>query len=482
MSHTRRHFLQQQAFGLSGIALAWLMKQDGLLAAPPKPTLERPTYDMRPKLPAHPPQAKAMISMFMQGGPSHHDLFDPKPELQKRHLESFPGDIKYDNAAEASAKLFASPWKFSKHGQCGMDLSELLPNLGGVADDICLIRSMHTGVNNHGQSINALNTGRTTGGRPALGSWMTYGLGNESENLPAFVVLTDPGGLPVLGVENWQSGFLPSLYQGTVVRPQEPRILNLDPPPEFAGQPQSRMLDYLEKLNRKHLESRPGEHDLSARIQSYELAARMQVAAKEALDLSQETEATHQMYGLDVKETADYGSRCLIARRLVERGVRFVQIHTGNQTWDHHGGIEKGLPTVCKRTDKPAAALVADLKARGMLDSTLVHWGGEMGRLPVIQNEKNIGRDHNTYGFSMWLAGGGVKPGLIYGATDEFGHKAVENVVNHFDYHATMMHLFGLAPDQLSIERPTGTGSLLDGQDGKIVWDILKQGPAVAGA
>lgn len=473
MSHTRRHFLQQQAFGLSGVALAWLMKQDRLLAAPPKPTLERPTYDLRPKTPAHPPQAKAMISMFMQGGPSHHDLFDPKPELQKRHLESFPGDIKYDNAAEASAKLFASPWKFSKHGECGMDLSELLPNLGDVADDICLIRSMHTGVNNHGQSINALNTGRTTGGRPALGSWMTYGLGNESENLPAFVVLTDPGGLPVLGVENWQSGFLPSLYQGTVVRPQEPRILNLDPPPEFAGQPQSRMLDYLEKLNRKHLQSRPGEHDLSARIQSYELAARMQVAAKEALDLSQETEATHRMYGLDVKETADYGSRCLIARRLVERGVRFVQIHTGNQTWDHHGGIEKGLPTVCKRTDKPAAALVADLKARGMLDSTLVHWGGEMGRLPVIQNEKNIGRDHNTYGFSMWLAGGGTKPGLIYGATDEFGHKAVENVVNHFDYHATLMHLFGLAPEQLSLERPTGVGSLLDGQDGKIVWDIL---------
>lgn len=477
MSHTRRHFLQQQAFGLSGVALAWLMKQDGLLAAPPKPTLERPTYDLRPKAPAHPPQAKAMISMFMQGGPSHHDLFDPKPELQKRHLESFPGDIKYDNAAEASAKLFASPWKFSKHGECGMDLSELLPNLGTVADDICLIRSMHTGVNNHGQSINALNTGRTTGGRPALGSWMTYGLGNESDNLPAFVVLTDPGGLPVLGVENWQSGFLPSLYQGTVVRPQEPRILNLDPPPEFAGQPQSRMLDYLEKLNRKHLESRPGEHDLSARIQSYELAARMQVAAKEALDLSQESEATHRMYGLDVKETADYGSRCLIARRLVERGVRFVQIHTGNQTWDHHGGIEKGLPTVCKRTDKPAAALVADLKARGMLDSTLVHWGGEMGRLPVIQNEKNIGRDHNTYGFSMWLAGGGVKPGLIYGATDEFGHKAVENIVNHFDYHATMMHLFGLSPEQLAFERPTGTGSLLDGQEGKIVWDILKQGP-----
>jgi len=475
MYHSRRHFLSQQAFGLSGLALAWLLKQDGISAAPPKPTLQRPTFDLRPKPTAHRPQATAMISMFMQGGPSHHDLFDPKPELQKRHMENFPGDIKYDNAAEASAKLFASPWKFSKHGQCGMDLSELLPHLGGVADDICLIRSMHTGVNNHGQSINALNTGRTTAGRPALGSWMTYGLGNESQDLPAFVVLTDPGGLPVLGVENWQSGWLPSLYQGTVVRPHEPRILNLDPPPGLSGPPQDRMLEYLNQINRDHLASRPGEHDLSARIQSYELAARMQVAAKDALDLSQETAATHKMYGIDEKETADYGARCLIARRLVERGVRFVQIHTGNQSWDHHGGIEKGLPNVCRKTDKPSAALVADLKARGMLESTLVHWGGEMGRLPVVQNEKNIGRDHNTYGFSMWLAGGGVKSGLVYGVTDEFGHKAVENVVNHYDYHATLMHLFGLKPEQLSFDRPTGAASLIDGQDAKVVWDILNQ-------
>ncbi|MFM2003013.1 MAG: hypothetical protein RI963_2439 [Planctomycetota bacterium] len=444
MFHSRRHFLQQQAFGLSGIALAWLMNEEGLLAAPPKPATQPLTYDLLPKPPSHPPQAKAMISMFMQGGPSHHDLFDPKPELQKRHMENFPGEIKYDNAAEASAKLFASPWKFSKQGQCGMELSELLPHLGGVADDICLIRSMRTGVNNHGQSINAMNTGRITDGRPALGSWVTYALGSESQNLPAFVVLTDPSGVPVLGVDNWRSGFLPALYQGTVIRPREPRILNLDPPPELAGAPQQRMLDYLSRINREYLEQRPGENDLAARVQSYELAAKMQVAAKEALDLSQESEATRKLYGLDDPETAEYAARCLIARRLVQRGVRFVQIHTGNQTWDHHGGIEKGLPAICKKTDKPAAALVQDLKQLGMLDSTLVHWGGEMGRLPVIQNEKNIGRDHNTHGFSMWLAGGGVKGGLTYGATDEFGHHAVENIVNHFDYHATLLHLFGL--------------------------------------
>ena len=478
MRHSRRHFLTQQAFGLSGVALSWLLRQDGLSAAPAKPTLERPTYDLKAKQPVHEPQARAMISMFMQGGPSHLDLFDPKPELQKRHLENFPGEIKYDNAAEASAKLFGCPWKFSKHGECGMDLSELLPHLGEVADDICLIRSMHTGVNNHGQSINALNTGRSTPGRPALGSWMTYGLGSESQNLPAFVVLSDPAGLPVLGVENWQNGWLPSLYQGTVVRPQEPRILNLDPPPQLAGAPQDRLLSYLGQINRQHLERRPGEHDLSARIQSYELAARMQVAAKEALDLTKESKAIHRLYGLDQPETADYGARCLIARRLVERGVRFVQIFTGNQTWDHHGNIEKSLPQVCRKTDKPAAALVQDLKARGLLDSTLVHWGGEMGRLPVIQNEKNIGRDHNTYGFSMWLAGGGVKQGQVYGATDEFGHKAVENVVTHSDYHATLLHLFGLAPERVSFERPTGPGSLIDGQEAKIVWDILQKGPA----
>lgn len=476
--HSRRHFLSQQGFGISGLALAWLLNQERAAANPPKPELQRPTFDLLPKQPAKPPRATAMISMFMQGGPSHHDLFDPKPELQKRHMEDFPGEIKYDNAAQASAKIFASPWKFSAQGQCGMELSELVPQLGEVADDICLIRSMHTGVNNHGQSIRALNTGRVLPGRPALGSWVTYALGSESQELPAFVVLTDPGGLPVLGVDNWHNGWLPSLYQGTVIRPTEPRILNLDPPPELAGATQQRMLEYLNQINLEHRQQRPGEHDLMARIQSYELAGRMQVAAKEALDLSDESDATRRLYGLDEKETADYGARCLIARRLVERGVRFVQIHTGNQTWDHHGGIEKKLPQICRKTDQPAAALIKDLKARGLLDTTLVHWGGEMGRLPVIQNEKNIGRDHNTYGFSMWLAGGGVKPGLVYGATDEFGHHAVENVVNHFDYHATLLHLFGLQPEQAEFQRPTGTGSLLDGQQGQIVWDILRDQPA----
>src|SRR5262249_40342624 len=298
----------------------------------------------------------------------------------------------------------------------------------------------------------------------------------ECQDLPAFVVLSDPGGLPVLGVENWQNGFLPSLYQGTVARPTEPRILNLDPPPQLRGQAQREFLSYLERLNQEHLAAHPGEQDLAARIQSYQLAARMQSAAKEALDINAESEATHKLYGIDDPTSRDYGTRCLIARRLVERGVRFVQIFTGNQTWDHHGNIEKALPDVCKKTDKPAAALVQDLKQTGLLDTTLVHWGGEMGRLPVIQNEKNIGRDHNTYGFSSWLAGGGVKAGCIYGETDELGHKAVKDVVNHSDYHATLLHLFGLDPKQVSFTRPTGAGSLIDGQPARIVWEILNRG------
>ena len=477
--HRRRHFLAQSGFGLSTLALTHLLAEDAK-AAPAKPSLERPTFDNLPKHPPLAPQTNAMISLFMQGGPSHIDLFEPKPELVKQHGQSFGGQIQLDNAAEATSKLYASPWKFRKHGECGTELSELLPHLGNVVDDICLIRSMHTGVNNHVQSIWALTNGRNLQGRPSLGSWMAYGLGTENRNLPAFVILTDPTGLPVAGIENWTNGWLPSLYQGTVIRPREPRILNLDPPPKFQGVVQEKFLDYLTQLNQEHLTHRPGEHDLAARISSYELAARMQTAAKEALDLSQETAETKELYGMNNPKSAEYGSRCLIARRLVERGVRFVQVHTGNQHWDHHGGIVTALPNMCQVTDQPSAALVADLKRRGLLDTTLVHWGGEMGRLPVIQNEKNIGRDHNTFGFSMWLAGGGIKGGLAYGATDELGHHAVEKVVNHFDYHATLLHLFGLDPQKLVFQRPGAVGSLLDGQNGKIVWDILKHGPKQA--
>jgi hypothetical protein len=476
---TRREVLHSGTFGVGTVALAWLLNQDRLLAEPERPELEPHHYDLTPKPPHFRPRARAMISLFMQGGPSHLDLLDPKPVLTRYNGTKYQGDIKYDNAAEASATLLASPWKFAKHGQCGTEVSELLPHLAGIVDDITVIRSMHTGVNNHGQSIFALNTGRPLAGAPALGSWMAYGLGSETQNLPAFVVLTDPDGLPVEGVQNWSNGWLPSLFQGTVVRPREPRILNLDPPIHLQGAAQRRNLDYLARLNRRHRDRHPGELDLEARIASYELAARMQTAAKEALDIRRESAATKKLYGLDDPVTQEYGTRCLIARRLVERGVRFVQVFTRYQFWDHHGAIRTALPAACRKTDKPAAALVKDLKSRGLLETTLVHWGGEMGRLPVIQNDAGparAGRDHNTYGFSMWLTGGGIKGGSVYGQTDDFGHKAVVDVVTHHDYHATLLHLFGLDYKRLVYRRNGREQSLVDSQPCRVVHEILQHG------
>ena len=479
---SRRHFNATGAMSLVGFALNALLQNERVNAAAPpddpfaRPEMEPKSYDLKPKSPHFEPRAKAMISLWMQGGPSHLDLFDPKPELQKMDGKDFVGDIKYDNAAEASSKLMASPWKFHKHGGCGMEISELLPGLGEVVDDITLIRSMHTGVNNHGQSIQAMQNGRILTGRPTVGSWLTYGLGCETENLPAYVALIDPGQLPVMGVENWTNGFLPSIYQGTVIRPQAPRILNLDPPPHLKGAAQTEALNYLEELNREHLARRAGYHDLEARIASYELAANMQLAAKEAVDFSTETQATLKMYGLENPETKEFGARCLIARRLIERGVRFAQIFTENQRWDHHGSIVGNLPKACKKVDVPSAALVKDLKQRGMLDSTIVHWGGEMGRLPVIENNSGpsrVGRDHNTYGFSMWVAGGGFKRGHVYGATDELGHKAVEDVVNHFDYHATLLHLFGLDAERFHYDSNNRSMSLLDNQGGRVIKGLL---------
>ncbi len=474
----RRHFLANGAISLAPLALAWLMKEDKLLAKPVKPNLVATNFDLLPRQPRNAPQATAMISLFMQGGPSQVDLLDPKPELNRLDGQKFPGTIKYDNAAQASSRVLGSPWKFRQHGECGTPVSELLPSIAEVVDDICVIRSMHTGVNNHGQSIHAMNSGRTQRGRPSLGSWLTYGLGSETQNLPAFVAMRDPRGLPVEGVLNWSNGWLPSLFQGTVIRAREPRILNLDAPAELRGEPQNNLLSFLKRLNERHLEQHPGESDLAARISNYELAARMQTSARDALDISQETESTHKMYGIDDAPTQEYGTRCLIARRLVERGVRFVQIFTKNQYWDHHGSIRTSLPAACKKTDKPAAALVADLKQRGLLDTTVVHWGGEMGRLPVIQNDAGpakVGRDHNTYGFSMWVAGGGFRRGGTYGETDEFGHHAVGDIVNHFDYHATLLHLFGLDSEHLSYKRNGREESLLDGQPGKVVDGILER-------
>jgi hypothetical protein len=326
------------------------------------------------------------------------------------------------------------------------------------------------------ESLLALNSGTFRGGRPSLGSWLCYALGSETQNLPAYVAMTDPRGLPQFAAQHWTSGWLPSIYQGTHVRAKEPRILNLDPADHLLGPAQARQLEFIQSLNREHLAAHPGELDLEARIASYELAARMQVAAKEALDISKESDATRKLYGVDVEQTRDYGTRCLIARRLVERGVRFVQVLNVGQSWDHHGGLIKALPKSCLAVDQPAAALVKDLKALGLLDTTVVHWGGEMGRLPVLQNDtgrEKVGRDHNTHGFSMWLAGGGFKRGHAHGETDEWGHQAVKDVVHHYDYHATLLRLFGFEHDKLVYQRNGQELSLTNKQDARVVTELL---------
>ena len=474
---TRRAFLSRTAGGVGFFALAHLLQREGLLAAegPGKPGENFPA-SLTSRRPHFAPKAKAMISLFMHGGPSHVDLFDPKPELTKHSGKEYAGDVKYSFVNRASKKLFGSPWKFAKHGKCGTEVSELLPHTAGIVDDIAVVRSMHTGFNGHEVSIRYFHGGIAgVTGRPTMGSWIVYGLGTEAQNLPAYMVLSDPAGPPVDAAHNWNCGFLPPLYQGTVLRPQEPRILNLDPPSDAAGDVQKQNLALLAELNSKHLATRPGEADLEARIASYELAAMMQTSAKEALDVSREPERVRSMYGLDRPETRDYGTRCLIARRLVERGVRFVQIFLGNQPWDNHNTIATGLPAVCKRTDQPAAALVKDLKQCGLLDSTLVHWGGEIGRLPVCEGEldSKAGRDHNGQGFTNWLAGGGIKPGITYGETDEVGHKAAVNVVTPNDFQATVLHLLGLNHDKLVYHHGGRAQRLTDGRPARVVNEIL---------
>lgn len=477
LAATRRAFLQQNSLGIGGIALAWLLKQSPAIAKKKLLPKNRQSYDLTAKKPPKPAKAKAMISLFQHGGPSHMDLTDPKPELSKYDGTEYKGEVGYSFVNEASKTLMGSPWKFQKHGQAGTEISELLPHISGIVDDLCLIRSMHTGANGHEVSIRYFHGGIPgVLGRPHLASWLLYGLGCETENLPAYMVLTDPGGPPVDSTNNWSSGFMPALFQGTVLRPREPRILNLNAPAHLEGISQRQNLDFLESINQKHAENFPNANELQARIASYELAAKMQVAATDALDISQEPKYIHQMYGLEQDETREYGTRCLIARRLVERGVRFVQLFLNGQPWDNHSNIGTNLPSVCKKTDQPSAALVKDLKQRGMLDEVLVHWGGEIGRLPVTQNQgapEKHGRDHNGQGFSIWLAGGGIKPGMTFGATDEFGHKAIEDIVTPNDYQATLMHLFGIDINELIFLHNGQEQILSAGRPARVVEQIL---------
>jgi hypothetical protein len=473
---SRRDFLNRSAFGVGAFALAHLLNRDNLLAQTPVKPGENLPLNLKARRPQFAPKARSMISLFMHGGPSHVDLLDPKPELTKNHGKEYGGNVVYSFVNRANKKLFGSPWKFSKHGKSGTEVSELLPHTAGIVDDVCVLRSMHTGHNGHEVSIRFFHGGVPgVTGRPTLGSWIVYALGSESQNLPAYMVLADPGGHPVDGTHNWSCGFMPPLYQGTVLRPQEPRILNLDPPAHLRGDLQRQNLNLLAELNQRHLQAHPGEADLETRIASYELAAAMQTAAKEALDIAREPEAIRQMYGIDQERTRSYGTRCLIARRLVERGVRFVQLFLGGQPWDTHTSIRKTLPDICARTDQPVAALVKDLKHRGLLDSTIVHWGGEIGRLPVCEGDlsDSSGRDHNGQGFTIWLAGGGFKGGTVFGATDEVGHKAVENVLTPNDYQATILHQLGLDHTKLLYYHNGREQRLTDGRPARVIREIL---------
>jgi hypothetical protein len=452
-AYTRRSFLAGYAGCLGSIALAHLLTADDAQAAEPV------ADPFAPKLPHQPPRARAMICLFQHGGPSQVDLFDPKPELTKRHGQSYPGKLEVHFANQVG-KLLASPFRFPRCDRSGMELSELLPHTARIADDITLVRSMTTDSVDHEAALRVIHTGKSMVGRPTLGAWVLYGLGSLRQDLPAYVVLTDPAGLPVDMANNWTAGFLPAVYQGTPFRPTGTPVANLHPPADVSPAARGNQLRFLNELNAAHFHRYPGSSELAARIRDYELAARMQTAVPAALDLAGESNETHRLYGLDNPATAEYGKRCLLARRLVERGVRFVQVFLNRQPWDTHNKNAEQLRKLCAMTDQPSAALVLDLKRRGLLDSTIVLWTGEFGRLPVSQQAD--GRDHNRHAFSLWLAGGGFKRGYVHGATDDFGYQAVRDVVPVPHLHATLLHALGLDHQRLTFPHAGREDSLTD--------------------
>jgi Protein of unknown function (DUF1501) len=477
---SRRDFFSRFGDGLHGVALAWLLGGDLFSANPALASSQdegRRVYDLKPR-PSHiQPKARSVIHLFMNGGPSQVDLFDPKPTLQKFAGSAAPRDIVSEiEFANEVGSLLPSAFKFAKHGKAGIELSELLPNLAECVDDIALIRSMYGEHFNHEPSLYLMHSGRTLPGRPSLGSWVVYGLGSENQNLPAYIVLDDPKGLPINGIQNWQSGWLPPVYQGSRFRSEGPPLLNLKPREELPSPLVQAQRALLRRLDESHRQERPGQPDLEARIANYELAARMQVTATDALDISEESEQTKESYGLNQELTASYGKRCLMARRLVERGVRFVQIYIEGQIWDAHSDLENSLRYSCGKTDKPVAALLKDLRQRGLLESTLVIWGGEFGRMPLSQvkdSKSSAGRDHGPSGFSLWMAGGGVRGGLVHGATDDLGHKAVENRVSVHDFHATMLHLLGMNHRDLVYNRHGLNERLTDQFPARVISEIL---------
>lgn len=481
LTFNRRGFFQRISGGVYGAALGHLLGQDlarGSALASEGAT--HPPSDLKPRTPHFAAKARSVIHLFMNGGPSQMDLFDPKPLLDKHHGRPYFNKIagEVENPQSAGA-LMRSPFRFARHGQCGMWVSDALPHLARQVDDIALIRSMFTTNLTHEPAIYLIQSGKMGPGRPTLGAWVVYGLGSENQNLPAYVVLDDPLGLPINGVDNWQAGFLPPMFQGTRFRSTGQPVLNLRPEVEQPAAVVRTERELLARLDQIHKRERPGQAALDARIASYELAARMQLAATDALDISKESQAVREMYGVGREPTDSYGRRCLIARRLVERGVRFVQLYINAQIWDNHTALASELKTACLRTDQPIAALLRDLKQRGLFESTLVVWGGEFGRLPIAQlpadkDERKAGRDHNKNAFCTWFAGAGIKGGTTYGATDDIGLAAVENRVSVPDWHATILHLLGLRHEQLFLEQNGLRERLTGVNEARIVSGILR--------
>lgn len=455
----RRAFLGRSGLSLGSLALAHLMSETGAKGAIPTEGNSFREAENLSGLPHHKPTADAVICLFQHGGPSQMDLFDPKPALTKLDGKPYHGDLEVHFSGQ-KGNVLASPFRFSKRGQSGLELSELLPHTSRIVDEMTLIRSVLTESVDHESALRLIHSGKFQAGDPTWGSWVTYGLGSVNRNLPAYVVLSDPGGLPVDGTRNWTSGWLPALYQGTAFRPGANPVANLATPADLTPTARKNQLRLLELFNREHLDRYPENAELHSRISNFETAARMQTAVPEALDLSREDQATRKLYGLDHPETAEYGTRCLVARRLVERGVRFVQLFMAGQPWDTHSNNAASLKGLCKRTDQPGAALVLDLKQRGLLDRTLVIWGGEFGRLPISQGKD--GRDHNRHANSLWIAGGGFRKGYCHGMTDELGYKAVKDVVNVHDLHATLLHTLGLDHKRLTYPHDGRPGSLTD--------------------
>ncbi len=456
MELTRRQVLARLGGGFGGLALSALLN-------------EARADNRSPGVPHFPARARAVIQLFMHGGPSHVDLLDPKPMLARYDGKPPPREVADDE--KITGNLLRSPFRFHKHGQSGLELSETLPHLAGHADEIAVIRSLFTEHRNHEQALWMMHTGLIVSGRPTVGAWVAYALGSANRNLPAYVVLPDPHGLPVDGIRNWSSGWLPPVYQGTPFRSEGMPVLNLKPKQVRTAAVEKGRLDLLAGLNAVHRDRHPGELELDARIASFELAARMQLSATDALDVSRETPATHRLYGLDRPQTRAYGARCLMARRLVERGVRFVQIFMAGQPWDTHTNNAAGTRSCCEQTDGPVAGLLTDLRRRGLLDSTLVWWGGEFGRTPGAQGRD--GRDHHPYGFSAWLAGGGIRGGQVYGATDAFGYRAVTNPCRVADLHRTVLHLLGLDHRQLVFNRHGRDERLTDVYEARLLRPLL---------